>query len=135
MIKKGYKKTFEVRAYIVESLVTLNMPGLSNVCRRIDKNGIELANKGILDSRKDIIEIDLLVGNDLVGQIINWDIKPKRMCGQLLLSTHFGWTPSGPVPLSCKAMNKESVNLLVANVSILNTEEELEENMILMQKA
>ena len=41
------------------------MPGLSSICRRIDKHGIELANKGILDTRRDTIEIDLLVGNDL----------------------------------------------------------------------
>ena len=62
--KKGYKKIFEVRAYIVESLVTLNMPGLSSICHRIDNHGIDLAKKGSLDTRRDTIEIDFLVGND-----------------------------------------------------------------------
>ena len=60
------RKQWKLKAYIVESLVTLNMPGLSNVCHRIEKAGLDLANKGILDSRKGTIEIDLLIGNDLV---------------------------------------------------------------------
>ena len=55
----------EIKAYIVDSLVTLSMLGLSNVCHRIDKTDLHLANKKILDSRRDTLDIEFLIGNVL----------------------------------------------------------------------
>ena len=49
--KKGYKETIDVKAYVVDSLVCLNMPGLSRVCRQINKQGITLAYGPILDTK------------------------------------------------------------------------------------
>ena len=102
------------------------MPGVSNVCRRIDKTGLQLANKKLLDTRRDTLDIDLLIGNDLVYQLVNWDQKPRRLFGQFLFSTHYGWAPTGPVPLSRRSMGKQNVHLLVANIYVLNPNKEIE---------
>ena len=102
--KKGYKETVEVRAYVVDSLVCLNMPGLSKVCRQINKKGIKLAYEPILDTKQDSVEVEVLVGNDLVNKFINWDQKAVRVRGQFLLPTIYDMAASGPVSRSQKIM-------------------------------
>ena len=46
-----------------------------------------LAYENILDIRKDTVDIEFLIGNNLVNHFINWDEKPKRIWGQTLLPT------------------------------------------------
>ena len=74
--KRGYKQSINVRPYVVDSLVCLNMPGLSKVCRQINKKGIKLAYELILDTKQDSVEVEVLIGNDLVNNFIDWDQKP-----------------------------------------------------------
>ena len=52
VFKRGYKQSINVRAYVVDSLVCLNMPGLSKLCRQINKKGIKLAYEPILDTKQ-----------------------------------------------------------------------------------
>ena len=77
--KKGYKETVYVKAYVVDYLVCLNISGLSRVCRQINKQGIKLAYEPILDTKQDSVEVEVLVGNDLVNKFFDWDQKPVRV--------------------------------------------------------
>ena len=126
--KKDYKETINVRAYVVDNLVCLNMPGLSKVCRQINKKGITLAYEPILDTKQDSVEVELLVGNDLVNDFIDWNQKPTRVKGQFLLPTIYGMAASGPVPNSRWEMSKSVGLLTVANVSALGPDEEIDDD-------
>ena len=127
--KKGYKETIDVKAYVVDSLVCLNMPGLSRVCRQINKQGITLAYEPILDTKQDSVEVIVLVGNDLVNKFIDWDQKPARVRGQFLLPTIYSMAASGPVPRSQKIMAQQSVNsLAIANVAVSDINKETDDN-------
>lgn len=126
--KKGYKDTIIVKAYVVDNLVRLNMPGLSRVCRQINKKGITLAYEPILDTKQDSVEVELLVGNDLVNDFIDWNQKPIRVKGQFLLPTIYGMAASGPVPRSFGLLGQKVNAVTIANVSVLGPDEEIDDN-------
>ena len=126
--KKGYRETIDVRAFVVDSLVCLNMPGLSKICRQINKKGIKLAYEPILDTKQDSVEVEVLVGNDLVNKFIDWNQKPVKVRGQFLLPTIYGMAASGPVPGSQWEMSKSVNQITIANVKALCTDEEIDDN-------
>ena len=116
----------EVKAYAIDSLVSLGIPGLSQICRRINKQGVPLAYELILNTKRDTVEVKILIGNNLVNFFMNWEDKPKKCCGQFLFPTHYVWCPSGKIPYTRKAISQQSVNLLVANVATVNPDREMD---------
>ena len=71
---------------------------------------------------------DQSVGNDLFYEFINWEQRPVKVGSQILLPTIFGMATSGPVPRTQKIMSQQSVNLLIADVGVLDPSEEIDEN-------
>merc|ERR1711895_156421 len=110
-----------VQNWFISQCYTLfvNMPGLSRVCRQINKKGITLAYEPILDTKQDSVEVELLVGNDLVNDFIDWNQKPIRVKGQFLLPTIYGMAASGPVPKSLGLLGQRVNAITIANVSAL----------------
>ena len=113
---------------MVDNLATLSMPGLSAVCRRIDKLGYTLAYEPILDTKRDSVEVDILIGMDLVNMFVDWSQKPQKIINQFCLPTIYGITPSGPIPQSERIKAQQTINLVVANVAILEPDEEIDED-------
>ena len=65
--KKDYKETIDVRAYVVDYWVCLNVSDLFRVCRQINQKGISLTYIPNLDIK------DQSVGNNLFYEFINWE--------------------------------------------------------------
>ena len=104
------------------------MPGLSAVCRRIDKMGYTLAYEPIIDTKRDSVEVDILVGLDLLNLFVDWSQRPQRITNQFCLHTIYGLAPSGPIPKSERIKAQQTINLVIANVTVLEPDEVIDED-------
>ena len=57
-------KEVQVDAYVVDKLNPVHMLGIAKLAKKIQGKGIQLADWRLINSKSDIIELDLLIGSD-----------------------------------------------------------------------
>ena len=86
------------------------MTGICKFASRLQSKGIDLADRRLVNSKKDTVNIDLLLGADYYDLMVSPFHRPKQVCGMWLSKTIFGhYMLKGRIPGSSEAV-KQDVN-------------------------
>ena len=101
----------QINAYVVDKINKVHMLGISNVAKRIHRKGTLLADWRLLNSKSDIIDLDLLVGADFYWHLVNPYKLPIERAGMWLTPDRFGrYFIFGKIPGSSKVNKNQNVN-------------------------
>ena len=119
------KKPVKMNALVVNGLNPVYMTGACKFATRLQSKGLKLADRRLVNSKKDVVQTDLLVGADFYDHIISPNYMPKQVSGMWLGRTVFGhYVLKGKIPGSSEAL-KNDVNAMqitiqhVANLPVL----------------
>ena len=88
------------------------MTGICKFATRLQNKGIDLADRRLVNSKKDVIYTDLLVGADFYDNVVSPYHMPKQVSGMWLGRTVFGhYMLKGKIPGSAEAV-KSDINAL-----------------------
>ena len=84
------QKTLKINAYVVNNLNPIHMTGICKFVSRLQNKGINLADRRLVNSKKDTVNIDLLLGADYYDLLVSPFHRTKQVCGMWLSRTIFG---------------------------------------------
>ena len=105
---RANQKPLKINAYVVNNLNPVHMTGICKFASRLQSKGINLADRRLVNSKKDTVNIDLLLGADYYDLMVSPFHRPKQVCGMWLSRTIFGhYMLKGRIPGSSEAVKKD----------------------------
>ena len=102
------KKPIKLSALVVSSLNPIYMTGISKFATRLQTKGLDLADRRLVNSKRDIVETDLLVGADFYDNIVSPYHMPRQISGMWLQRSVFGhYILKGKIPGSSEAVKSD----------------------------
>lgn len=81
------------------------MTGACKFATRLQSKGLDLADRRLVNSKKDVVQTDLLIGADFYDHLISTYHMPKQVSGMWLGRTVFGhYVLKGKIPGSSDAL-------------------------------
>ena len=100
-------------AYVVESLNSVHMLGVAKLAKRLESKGVLLGDWLLINSKSDIIELDLLIGADHYWKVLNPYRLPIERLGVWLTPDRWGrYCIMGKIPGSSKIEKPNQINHL-----------------------
>ena len=134
------QKVVKINALVVNGLNPIHMTGVCKFATKLKNKGIKLADSRLINSKKDTVATDLLLGADYYDLIVSPLHKSIQVCGMWLSKTTFGHhLLKGRIPGSSEAVRQDvNANFItiqhIANypiLPILNNYQQVSTNNVL----
>ena len=89
-----------------------NMTGICQLAKKLAKKGADIADRRLLDQKRDILISDILVGADYFMTVNCINKPPVRILGSYLLNTIFGQSIIGKISGSTSLTDSKAVTQL-----------------------
>ena len=102
------KKPIKLSALVVGGLNPIYMTGICKFATRLQTKGLDLADRRLVTSKKDVVNTDLLVGADFYDDIVSPYHMPRQVSGMWLARSVFGhYILKGKIPGSSEAVKSD----------------------------
>ena len=106
------KKPVTVNALVVSGMNPIYMTGICKFATKLQNKGLDLADRRLVNSKKDVVDTDLLVGADFYDDLVSPYHMPRQVSGMWLGRTVFGhYILKGKIPGSSEAV-KNDINAM-----------------------
>ena len=113
LFKSGYTQTSTITCLVVDRPPAIcNMTGICQLAKKLAKKGADIADRRLLDQKRDILISDILVGADYFMTVNCINKPPVRILGSYLLNTIFGQSIIGKISGSTRLTDSKAVTQL-----------------------